>query len=53
MNIDTLEPSQMIKMGLPEPNLRNTSSKRGRSRSIVPVLENSIISAQDFKIIKR
>jgi hypothetical protein len=40
-------------MSLTEPNPRSNNPKRTRNKSIVPVLENSIISSQDFKIIKR
>jgi hypothetical protein len=55
MNINTLEPSQVVKIGLPDSNPRSgmTSSKYTRNRSVVPVLENSIISSQDFKIVRR
>jgi hypothetical protein len=53
MNINTLEPSQVLKIGSTESNPRSGSSKRTRSKSIVPVLENSILSSQDFKITKR
>ena len=55
MNISTLEPSQVLKLGLNEGHPRSgTSSKRRRSKSIiVPVLDNSIISSQEFKTIKR
>lgn len=53
MNINTLEPTQVMKIGLPEANIRGASRKRAHSRSVVPVLENSIISSQDFKITKR
>ncbi|CAF1031089.1 unnamed protein product [Adineta ricciae] len=53
MNINTLEPSQVLKISLPESNHRNATVRRPRSRSIVPVLENSTISSQDFKVIKR
>ncbi|UJR36637.1 hypothetical protein I4U23_029356 [Adineta vaga] len=53
LNINTLEPSQVLKIGLTDSIHRNGTSKRTRSRSIVPVLENSTISSQDFKIVKR
>jgi hypothetical protein len=44
----------VLKIGLTESSLRSgTSSKRSRRKSFVPVLENSIISSQDFKVIKR
>jgi hypothetical protein len=52
MNINTLEPSQVLKIGLTETNPRS-GTKRTRSRSMVPILENSIISSHDFKIVKR
>lgn len=56
MTINTLEPSQVLKIGLADSNPRSgttTSSKRTHNRSMVPVLDNSIISSQDFKIVKR
>jgi len=53
IDINTIEPSQVLKISLTEPNVRRGSNKRTRSRSIVPVLENSTISSQDFKITKR
>lgn len=53
ININTLEPSQVKKISMAEPSSRSGYSKRSRSRSIVPVLENSNISSQDFKIIRR
>lgn len=53
MNINTLEPTQVMKIGVPETNVRAGGRKRAHSRSVVPILENSIISSQDFKITKR
>ena len=53
ININTLEPSQVLKIGLTETHARSGPAKRARSRSIVPVLENSIIMSHDFKIIQR
>ncbi|CAF4453079.1 unnamed protein product, partial [Adineta steineri] len=53
LNINTLEPSQGVKIGLTDTYHRSGTHKRPRSKSIVPVLENSIISSQDFKVIKR
>ncbi|CAF1123858.1 unnamed protein product [Adineta steineri] len=53
LNINTLEPSQGVKIGLTDNYHRSGTHKRPRSKSIVPVLENSIISSQDFKVIKR
>lgn len=53
ININTLEPSQVLKIALPEVNPRSGTTRRPRSRSIVPVLENSTISSQDFKMVKR
>jgi hypothetical protein len=55
MNINTLEPSQVLKIGLNDSNPRSgtITNKRTRHRSIIPVLENYILSSQDFKIVKR
>ncbi|CAF2799562.1 unnamed protein product [Rotaria sp. Silwood2] len=53
MNIHALEPSEVLKSNAVEMNPRGGSRKRTRSKSIVTVLENFIISSEDFKIIKR
>ena len=53
MNINTIEPTQVLKIGLPESNPRSAIRKRANSRSVVPILENFIITSQDLKITKR
>lgn len=53
MNIQTLQPSEVLKSTTVESNPRGTTRKRTRSKSIVPDLENIVVLSQDLKIIKR
>ncbi|CAF0915460.1 unnamed protein product [Rotaria sp. Silwood1] len=53
MHIHTLEPSEVLKSTTSEINSRGLTKKRTRSKSIVTIHENFIISSDDFKIIKR
>ena len=53
IDINTLEPNQVLKSNPADLQLRSGSTKRTRTRSIVPVLDSSIISVQDLKFVKR
>lgn len=55
ININALDPGSVLKGNSTENKTRaDSSSKRTRSRSIVPaVADNCIISSQDFKILHR